>query len=579
MYGRKRTLAPLAHAPRPTTPAAGFSLDDMLAFLDQSFVTLWLRRTQLHLKRLREWYSKEDNVLFFSHFWLAEMPDKDRQELIDMEGAVLLDELGMALQSGMDEGAVSQEDVVRLRNAVCSEYPNAFFADAGMGCLDLVHILSCAETALTDAVSSRGSGARPFQSLLSAIKCNTQNAEYQQFLLAMRGFCLVSLVHAIVSFFDNLTTVQVAEGFARPGTSRGVRRPHLSATEQSKSEEELAGRWKRSTAATGSHHAEEQHSSGRNSRAGSGTLLDQQLTHAEPSTGTSGANAATGADAQDTQPQPGTYTLNPHKPLAPIPSTSVPATPVKPPGTPLHPTSSRVRAVLQRAEERMASKAGATQAATAGRGEGQRGDSASSHPRRSGSGGSGDGNRGDRGSSSSSDADADAQRPTTAVGARTFEGAVDEAFRAVKHGHTDVLYYYLTRGLVALDSRDGLGRTLLFVAALHRHADVVQFLLENKHQFDINAYASCVCACVCVCGVCVGVCGCVWVCVGVCVWVGGGGVRFGLQGSVAVLSHPLFRHTHTHTALFFSLSHFFLSVQCCRQRKHGTACRCDCGKR
>lgn len=82
------------------------------------------------------------------------------------------------------------------------------------------------------------------------------------------------------------------------------------------------------------------------------------------------------------------------------------------------------------------------------------------------------------------------RRPTTAAGARTCVAPVDDLFHAIKKGYSDVVYYMLSRGIVPIDAVDGQGRTILFVAVLHRHEDLVTFLLENADLFDVNQCAS-----------------------------------------------------------------------------------------
>jgi len=82
-------------------------------------------------------------------------------------------------------------------------------------------------------------------------------------------------------------------------------------------------------------------------------------------------------------------------------------------------------------------------------------------------------------------------RPSTAVGSRTTDSSLNEAFAAAKMGHADVLYYLLNRGVVASDSVDGLGRTLLFVAVAHGRTAVASFFLtDNTGMFDVNARAA-----------------------------------------------------------------------------------------
>ena len=77
-------------------------------------------------------------------------------------------------------------------------------------------------------------------------------------------------------------------------------------------------------------------------------------------------------------------------------------------------------------------------------------------------------------------------RPTTAVLSRVADIYTQLAFRCVKLNFPDVLFYLISRGLTHMDAVDGLGRSYLAVAVLHRKYDVAEFLLENKRLFDVN---------------------------------------------------------------------------------------------
>ena len=53
-----------------------------------------------------------------------------------------------------------------------------------------------------------------------------------------------------------------------------------------------------------------------------------------------------------------------------------------------------------------------------------------------------------------------------------------------------MLFYALSRGRVAPDAVDGMGRSLLFVAAVHQRHATVQFLLDNARFFDLDRLAA-----------------------------------------------------------------------------------------
>ena len=58
--------------------------------------------------------------------------------------------------------------------------------------------------------------------------------------------------------------------------------------------------------------------------------------------------------------------------------------------------------------------------------------------------------------------------PTTAILSRSSNENIQQAFRAAKLGFVDVLVYMASRGLITLDVIDGLERSLLLVAIIHK---------------------------------------------------------------------------------------------------------------
>ncbi len=76
------------------------------------------------------------------------------------------------------------------------------------------------------------------------------------------------------------------------------------------------------------------------------------------------------------------------------------------------------------------------------------------------------------------------------VSPATVNGVFVHGFVLLYCRYTDVLYYSLSRGRVAIDAVDGLGRSLLFVAAVHQRHATVEFLLENAALFDLDHLAA-----------------------------------------------------------------------------------------
>lgn len=236
-YGNKRTLAPLdvptaaaargaapQHPSRCATPARGRNLDDVIVFLDRGLVPEWLVRANTALKDLQSWWSQDrQNGMRLTHFWLSNFSDEKRRELLHMEYDLLLQEVKMALDSGVEKGAVTDTHINWVMRAVLPEYPNHFGDDDGTGFLDLARILAI------------GNGKPEFRELLAAVKCSTENTLYAQWLLALRSLSLVTMVTAPIVFFrrlEDLTSTQgtkltsmsapaaaAAQGSIRPSTA------------------------------------------------------------------------------------------------------------------------------------------------------------------------------------------------------------------------------------------------------------------------------------------------------------------------------------------------------------------------
>ena len=217
-FGGKRTLAPLAVAKqyqpsagtgedRPVTPARGHNLDGLLVYLDESFVGDWLMRANLAITDLQEWWCLGSNAMSFSQFWLAELADDKRGQLLELEYELLREEIRLPFMAGMEDGRVTEADLSSMMRAVLREYPAQFSGD-GTAFLDIVWGLSREKTV-------------EFKEVLSKVNCSTKNTQYAQWLLAARSFTLISMVTSITNFYRKLATLPTGDP-ARPATADTV---------------------------------------------------------------------------------------------------------------------------------------------------------------------------------------------------------------------------------------------------------------------------------------------------------------------------------------------------------------------
>jgi hypothetical protein len=187
------------------------NFDDLLTYIDASVVSEWLNRANRSLKKMSTWH-RDNNRIFndsnnnknnflnyesfiqFANFWLgysntANLSEKQRRSLIEMEYSIICDEVMQAFQVGLDSQQISVRDVHELLKAVFKEYPLQLLSFRGPYLiLDFIDILS----------SDR---QNDYKNLLSDVKCRTINKQYAQWLLSIRSFALINMCYSIIKFY------------------------------------------------------------------------------------------------------------------------------------------------------------------------------------------------------------------------------------------------------------------------------------------------------------------------------------------------------------------------------------------
>jgi hypothetical protein len=166
-----------------------------------------LIRANIAITNLQDWWCVGSNAMNFSQFWLAELADDKRGQLLELEYELLREEIRLAFMAGMEEGRVTEADLSSMMRAVLREYPSQFSGD-GTAFLDIVWALSREKTV-------------EFKEVLSKVNCATKNTQYAQWLLAARSFTLISMVTSITNFYRRLVTLPVGDP-ARPATADAV---------------------------------------------------------------------------------------------------------------------------------------------------------------------------------------------------------------------------------------------------------------------------------------------------------------------------------------------------------------------
>lgn len=177
--------------PHQKRPRDG-KFDDILTYQDANMVAEWLSRANDMVSDISLWCHTGENFVQFAHFYISDFPDMQRQEILQMEYGIFMDELGLAYSAGRESGKVKYSDLTYLASAVLREYPSKLLSSKG-AFLFLDHL---------DVLSSEK--AEPYKKLLSDVKVSTGNRQYAQWLLGTRAFALGSLWSAIVGFYRKL---------------------------------------------------------------------------------------------------------------------------------------------------------------------------------------------------------------------------------------------------------------------------------------------------------------------------------------------------------------------------------------
>ncbi|XP_044289264.1 uncharacterized protein LOC123024977 isoform X3 [Varanus komodoensis] len=165
---------------------------------DSTVVTGWLQRAHNFISKMGLWSLSGDNFVRFAHFWLSELQDNQKQQLLELEMGVIEDEVRLAFLGGSDSKKFPPSDLNCVLAAALSEYPTGLVNNQNPFIfLDCLNLMSSANTP-------------EYKEMLSSIQCATKNPQIAQWLLAMRAFALASLWLAIVKFYETLVKTQLS---------------------------------------------------------------------------------------------------------------------------------------------------------------------------------------------------------------------------------------------------------------------------------------------------------------------------------------------------------------------------------
>ncbi|XP_036597333.1 protein FAM220A isoform X2 [Trichosurus vulpecula] len=153
--------------------------------INEAIVSDWLERAICSINDLREWCHIGDNFVRFANFWLSELPNKQKANLLQLEMGIFEDEL----QSVFFEEVGTELELSQLHSvlsATLCEYPEVLLNDETKYVfLDYLNLMSSEQTI-------------EYKKMLSSLKCTTNNLQIALWLLALRAFALANLWHAVV---------------------------------------------------------------------------------------------------------------------------------------------------------------------------------------------------------------------------------------------------------------------------------------------------------------------------------------------------------------------------------------------
>ena len=164
---------------------------------------------------MTNWCHQKENYVQFAHFWLSEMPQLQRQEILKLEYSIVMDQFNLAFAPGRDVNQIKYKDIVHFAQAVFREYPaNLFSSKGSYTFLNYLDILTSERTS-------------EYRKLLTDVRCSTRIRQHAQWTLACRAFCLVSVWSAVLKFYRTLQSD--TSGFIRFQRGRKSKSPsHVS---------------------------------------------------------------------------------------------------------------------------------------------------------------------------------------------------------------------------------------------------------------------------------------------------------------------------------------------------------------
>ncbi|XP_054849433.1 salivary gland specific protein SAGSIN1 isoform X1 [Eublepharis macularius] len=180
------------------SPPEPDALEKVFCCLDHTLAADWLRKAHSLIRDLGTWSCCGDNFVQFAHFWLSELQQNQKQQLLELEMGIIKNELRLALLQGSDSKELQPFDFNAILASALSEYPTELVSSQS-SCvfLDYLNFMALDQTP-------------GYKKMLSSIQYASKNLQIAQWLLVIRAFVLANLWHAIVKFYKALVSTQIS---------------------------------------------------------------------------------------------------------------------------------------------------------------------------------------------------------------------------------------------------------------------------------------------------------------------------------------------------------------------------------
>ena len=180
--------------------AAEGTAEDVVARIDKEYLKELLAQSSSNVAALSLWWADPVKACKFMHFWLREIDERKRLELLQMEYSIVREEVQALFAVPLATGDVKVTQTHGLLHAVLHEYPSAFCGANG-------------RKVVIDVICLLASEKRDeFKKLLTDVHLSSRSKPAIESFLSLRSFGLVSMMHSVICFFCKTAHLDLPRG-------------------------------------------------------------------------------------------------------------------------------------------------------------------------------------------------------------------------------------------------------------------------------------------------------------------------------------------------------------------------------